>query len=214
MIQSYYPRSMDGLSFTTYLKLCLLPTTQGKTGELQRMHGSSRGYDFYKRLKLAAYDVAAGETDPDEILQQLSTIKRKAEREHNIQVATQFRDWWLKEASGGAVPNANRPSDTFKRPGMPFSIRLKPELRYEDGSSDKVVYLWATAKPRLTKQVAATGILILQEAFANTQYSQCDFRIFDLRQNRLLGSETISNASSTNLNGDLAQIGAIWSQVS
>ena len=204
---------MDGLSFTTYLKLCLLPTTQGKTGELQRMHSSSSGYDFYKRMKLAAYEVAVGQTDPDEILAQLATIKRQAERDHNIQVATQFRDWWQEQAKSGAVPVANRPSGVFKRPAMPFNIRLKPELRYQVGSSDRVVYLWATAKPRLTKQVAATGLQILQEAFANTEYGHCEFSIFDLRQKRVLGVETISNASATNLNGDLAQIGAIWSQV-
>ena len=46
---------MDGLSFTTFLKLTLMPTTQGKLGVLHRMHNSSDGYDFYKRLKLGNY---------------------------------------------------------------------------------------------------------------------------------------------------------------
>lgn len=205
---------MDGLSFTTYLKLCLLPSTQAKTGVLQRMHGSSGGYDFYKRMKLAAYDVAVGKTKPDEILAQLGNITRKAEREHNLFVATRFRDWWLEKSVDGCTPNSDRPSGEFQRDGMPFKIRLKPELRYLDNGSDNVVYLWATANPRLTNQVAATGILILQEAFAQTKFNQCGFYIFDLRRNRMLGSETISNVSATNLNGDLAQIGAIWSQVS
>tara|TARA_B100001179_G_scaffold231218_1_gene220586 strand:+ start:543 stop:1160 length:618 start_codon:yes stop_codon:yes gene_type:complete len=205
---------MDGLSFTTYLKLCLLPTTQGKTGVLQRMHSSSGGYDFYKRMKLAAYEVASGQTDPDDIIAQLNSITRKAEREHNVFVATRFRDWWEARAANGGVPSEDRPSGRFQRSGLPFNIRLKPELRYSEDNVDNVIYLWATANPRLTKQVAATGILILQESFANTVYAQCNFKIFDLRRNKFFGSETISNGSATNLNADLAQIGAIWEQVS
>ena len=201
---------MDGISYTTYLKLCLMPSTQAKTGALQRMHSSSSGYDFYKRMKLAAQDVASGATNPNDILEQLSTIKRVSEREHNLFVATRFRDWWLAKAADGCVPHEERPRGEFQRPGMPFKVRLKPELRYIDNGVDKVVYLWATAKPQLTKQVAATGISILTEAFASSPYGNCEFEIFDLRKNRMLGSDTITNATATNLAGDLAQIGAIW----
>lgn len=205
---------MDGLSFTTYLKLCLLPSTQAKTGVLQRMHGSSNGYDFYKRMKLAAQDVALGKLDPDVVLQQLSTITKKAEREHNTFVATKFRDWWKTKSEGGCIAYPERPAISFRRPDMPFNIRLKPELRYDDKGTDTVLYLWATATPRLTSQVAATGIFILREAFSKSKFKDCEFKIFDLRRDRILGSETISNATATHLSGDLAQIGAIWSQVS
>lgn len=205
---------MDGISYTTYLKLCLMSSTQAKTGALQRMHGSSSGYDFYKRMKLAAQDVASGTTDPSDILEQLSTIKRTSEREHNLFVATRFRDWWLARAADGCVPHAERPRGEFQRASMPFKVRLNPELRYMDNGVDKVIYLWATAKPQLTKQVAATGISILTETFANTQFSKCEFEIFDLRKNRMLGSDTITNTTATNLAGDLAQISAIWSEVS
>lgn len=206
--------TMENLSFTTFLKLCLLPTTQAKTGALQRMHTSSGGYDFYKRMKLAAYEVAAGKMDPDDILAQLSSIGRQTEREHNIYVATRFRDWWLNKASEGCTPNSDRPSGIFGRQNLPFKIRLKPELRYTEGTSDKVVYLWATAAPALTKQVAASGIIILQEAFANTSYSKIDFGILDLRKGKIFNEDSLNNTSKTNLDADLAQIGAIWSQVS
>lgn len=205
---------MEGLSFTTYLKICLLPSTQAKTGALQRMHGPGKGYDFYKRMKLAAQDVALGNLEPAIVLAQLANITRKAEREHNTFVATKFLEWWKVQLNDGCSAYDQRPAGAFARPNMPFEIRLKPELRFDDKGIDTVVYLWATANPRLTNQVAGTGILIMQEAFANTKFKDCEYKIFDLRRNRIMGSETITNATVTNLNADLAQIGSIWSQVS
>jgi predicted DNA-binding transcriptional regulator AlpA len=67
---------MDGLSFTTFLKLALMPSTQGKVGTLHRMMSSSDGYDFYKRLKLAGREVAFDASKAEEVLAQLATIKK------------------------------------------------------------------------------------------------------------------------------------------
>lgn len=204
---------MENLSFTTFLKLCLLPSTQAKTSEVQKLVNGIGGYDFYKRLKLAAREVAQGKTDPQEILDQLNNITRKAEREHNLTVATQFRDWW-----SGLGPNVsahdNRPSAIFKRPGMPFGIKLAPEICYAENGINKVTYLWATATPALTKQGAGMGVVMLNETLQKDEYANHSFSIFDLRRNRILGEECISNSTKTNLAGDLAQISAIWQQIS
>ncbi len=204
---------MENLSFTTFLKLCLLPSTQAKTSEIQKLVNGVGGYDFYKRLKLAAREVAQGKTDPQEILDQLNNITRQAEREHNISVATQFRDWWVSLGPNAAAYD-DRPSSIFKRPGMPFGIKLAPEICYIENGKDKVTYLWATATPALTKQGAGMGIVMLNETLKKNRYSDHEFSIFDLRRNRILGSECVSNTTRTNLAGDLAQISAIWQQIS
>lgn len=171
------------------------------------------GYDLYKRLKLAAREVAQGKTDPQEILDELNNITRKAEREHNLAVATQFRNWWTG-LGDSVIAHDSRPSSIFKRPGMPFGIRLVPEIFYAENGKDKVTYLWATATPTLTKQGAGMGIVTLNESLQRDQYAHHKFTIYDLRRNRFLGEECITNSTKTNLAGDLAQISAIWHQIS
>jgi hypothetical protein len=97
---------------------------------------------------------------------------------------------------------------------MPFGIKLAPEICYIENGKDKVTYLWATATPALTKQGAGMGIVMLNETLKKNRYSDHEFSIFDLRRNRILGSECVSNTTRTNLAGDLAQISAIWQQIS
>ena len=109
---------MDNLSFTTFLKLSLLPTTQGRFGALQRMINSSKGYDFYKQMKFAAKGVARGEDDPNEILAKLAQIKNPVEREHNIRMAKNFLDWWSDQK--GAVALTSRPSGIYRSSEMQF----------------------------------------------------------------------------------------------
>jgi hypothetical protein len=208
---SVVPKIMDDLSFTTFLKIALLPSTQGKIGQIQRMHGGSGGYDFYKRMKLAAREVARGETSANEILQQLENIKRPAERIHNLAMATQFVEWWnLQE---GATALAERPAGVYKLPHMAFGVRVSPELAYAKDGIVYVTYLWATRLPKLTRQVAAAGLLMLRQELAKKAFENARFQILDLRQKKVLGEQLITNHSTSLLQADIAQLSAIWSDI-
>lgn len=121
---------MDGLSFTTFLKLALLPSTQSKLNALHKMMSSTEGYDFYKRMKLAAREVALDPSKADDIFAQLGTIKKDAERNHNLLMAKRFLNWWLELSR--AVALQDRPKGNYKTPEMAFNVRLRPELMYED----------------------------------------------------------------------------------
>src|SRR6478672_636522 len=126
--QCCYIKRMDDISFTTFLKIGLMPTTQGKFGALHRMLNGSGGYDFYKRMKLASREVARGEMEREVIIAQLQTITRASERDHNVLMATRTCEWW--DDLDGATALEDRPSGTYKRDGMNFGIRLRPELAY------------------------------------------------------------------------------------
>ncbi|NIJ19680.1 hypothetical protein FHS95_001349 [Sphingomonas naasensis] len=188
-----------------------MATTQGKFGLLQRMHNGTGGYDFYKRMKLAAREVARGETPASSILSQLQSIKRDSERNHNVQMANHFVDWWIAQI--GAVAEAERPTGRYKTPEMNFGVRLTPELAYNCGAVSYVTYLWATNLPKLTRQAAGAGLFMLRSELAKDKFRKVKFQILDLRQKRLYEEDCITNQSSSILQADIAQINAMWKDI-
>ena len=202
---------MNDLSFTIFLKISLMATTQGKFGQLQRMHAGTGGYDFYKRMKLAAREVATGKTPASDVIAQLQTIKRESERAHNVQMATRFVDWWIAQI--GAIAKNERPSGVHKSQAMSFGIRMMPELAYEREGHLYVTYLWATNLPKLTRQAAGSGLHLLKDELAKGKFAKAHFQILDLRQKRLLNEDCITNQSASIALADIAQINAMWQDI-
>lgn len=193
---------MEDISFTTFIKIGLKPTTQGKFGALQSMLNGSGGYDFYKRMKLASREVARGEMDREAIFSQLETIKRPSEREHNVAMAKSTCDWW--DTLAGAAALNERPSGVYRRPGMVFGIRLVPELAYKMNGHKYVTYLWAIGIPKLTRQAAGAGLYLLRQQLATGAFEDARFQIRDLRQGATYDEDCISNQSPVLLQADIA----------
>jgi hypothetical protein len=199
---------MDDISFTTFLKISLMPTTQGKFGALHRMLNGPGGYDFYKRMKLAAREVARGEVSSQEILSQLETIKRPSERSHNLLMATRFVEWL--DSLEGAVASLDRPSGTYKRPSMVFGIRVVPELVYTLAGTRYVTYLWAIGLPKLTRQAAGAGLYLLRQQLGTGKFKDARFQIRDLRQQKTLEEDCVTNQSPNLLEADIALLNTMW----
>jgi hypothetical protein len=172
------------------------------------MLNSSDGYDFYKRMKFAAREVARGETSADDIISQLNNIKKDAERTHNVLMAKRFLCWL--ESVSGAKPSKERPVGFYKPAGMAFGVRLRPELVYELNGVNIVTYLWATKLPRLTRQAAGAGVLMLRSELGVGEYGSARFQIYDLRQERLFDESSITNQTPDILAADMALVNAIW----
>lgn len=202
--------NMDDISFTTFLKIGLKPTTQGKFGALQSMLNGSGGYDFYKRLKMASREVALGKMHREAIFAKLQTITRQSEREHNIAMAKLTCDWW-DELPEGASALEDRPSGIYRRPDMVFGIRLVPELAYQLDGQTYVTYLWAMRIPKLTRQAAGSGLYLLREKLAVGQWKDARFQIRDLREKRTLEEDCITNQSANLLEADIAAMNVMWS---
>ena len=201
---------MDDLSFTTFLKLALMPTTPGKFGVLNRMLTTSGGYDFYKRMKLAAQAVAQGKTPAEDVLSKLKKIKKDAERQHNLLMARRFLTWW--SGMHGAVALADRPKGIFRTPDMHFGVKLVPELAYQQEGSAYVTYLWATKMPRLTRQMAGVGLYMLRQELMS-KVPGARFQILDLRQEVVFSEDCITNQTASLMAADIASINSIWASI-
>jgi hypothetical protein len=201
---------MDDISFTTFIKIGLKPTTQGKFGALQTMLNGSGGYDFYKKLKMASREVARGEMDREAIFEKLQAIKRPSEREHNIAMAKLTCEWW-DQLADGAFALEDRPSGTCRRAEMVFGIRLVPELAYEVAGTTYVTYLWAMRMPKLTRQAAGAGLYLLREKLAVGKWKDARFQIRDLREKKTFEEDCITNQSANLLEADIAAMNAMWS---
>lgn len=199
---------MDDLSFTTYLKLTLLPTTQSRFGTLQRMMNSKSAYDFYKQMKFAAREVAKGEMEPDVIFSKLSAIKSSVEREHNLKMATNFLDWWNKQEDAKAL--SIRPSGVYKTGRMAFGIKMRPELAFERSGTRNVVYLWASKTPALTRQGVGAAIHLLKSQLAQGEFQDANFGLLNLRKGELMTEKYITNQSQILADSDIAGINQLW----
>lgn len=199
---------MDDISFTTFLKIGLMPTTQGKFGALNRMLNGNGGYDFYKRMKLASREVARGEMDRDAIFAQLQSITRTSERNHNVLMATRTCEWW--DELEGVDALVERPRGTYKRDGMDFGIRLQPELAYKQDGVIFVTYLWAIERPKLTSQAAGAGLYLLRSELTQGNFKDARFQIRDLRQKKTFGEDQITNESASLLQADIAAMNVMW----
>jgi hypothetical protein len=201
---------MDDIAFTTFIKIGLKPTTQGKFGALQSMlNKSGGGYDFYKRLKMASREVARGEMDRETIFAQLQTIKRASERDHNIAMAKLTCEWW--DGMPGATALPDRPAGTYRLAEMVFGIRLVPELAYSLGGETFVTYLWAMGMPKLTRQAAGAGLYLLREKLAAGKWNDARFQIRDLREKKTFQDDCITNQSANLLQADIAAMNVMWS---
>jgi hypothetical protein len=200
---------MDDISFTTFIKIGLKPTTQGKFGALQSMLNGTGGYDFYKRMKMASREVARGEMPREQIFEHLQTIKRPSERDHNLQMAKATCDWW--DSIPGAKMLNERPSGTYRQPEMVFGIRLVPELAYELDGQKFVSYLWAVRLPKLSQQAAGAGLFLLREQLATGKFQDARFQIRDLRGQKTFEEDCITNSSANLLQADIAAMNAMWS---
>ena len=145
------------------------------------------------------------------MLAQLQTIKRESERNHNVQMATRFVDWWI--AQTGAVARDARPSGTYKTPAMSFGIKMVPELAHDREGELFVTYLWATNMPKLTRQAAGAGLHLLRSQLAVGEFSAARYQILDLRQKRLYQEDCITNQSASIAQADIAQINAMWQDI-
>jgi hypothetical protein len=123
-------------------------------------------------------------------------------------MAQRFLKWLGK--LDAIEPLDRRPSNDYKTPSMAFGIKVRPEFVYKQGDQEFVTYLWATKLPKLTRQTAGAGLFLLREALAKGIYSAVKFQIYDLRQEKLLGEECITNQSADLLAADIALINAIW----
>lgn len=197
------------LSFTTFLKVASLPSTVGRAGLINRLHTGEGGYDFYKRLKAAAQSVALDINAADDVLGKLASIKKDAERIHNLLMARRFLTWW--QSLVGAKAYLSPPKGIYTRDDLKFGVRLRPELCYEQAGQKFVTYLYATKMPKLTRHVAGEGLLMLRDRLGQGSWGQARFQILDLRQERVFSDETcITNSSASYLNADLAFINSIW----
>lgn len=202
---------MEDLSFTTFIKLGLLPTTQGRIGQIQRMLSSERGYDFYKQMKFAAKEVALGKISPASIIDKLKLIPRASERDHNVLMAENFLDWWAGQTGAVAIPD--RPAGTYRTTTMQFGIKMRPELAFDKDGVRHVVYLWATKTPKISNQAAGSGLFLLQKQLKKGKFADAKFSILNLRNKKLLSDDLITNQSSAIALAEISQLNEIWKNI-
>ncbi len=196
------------ISFTTFLKISSLSDTSKKISETNGLFSGGQGYDYYKNLKRLAPSIAKDETSIDEFEKKISSLKREAERNHNLEMAKQLRKWTSK--LGDVTILDSRPSGLLKPSGWKFGIRMKPELAYLKNNTQYVTYLWATKSPVLSKKVAGMGVYLLKEKLAKSNWINAKFQIYDLRKSKVYDEALIDNATPILTAADLALLNSIW----
>ena len=87
---------------------------------------------------------------------------------------------------------------------------MRPEFAYEINGVTRVVYLWASKTPSLTKQGVGASMQLLKNGLAKGKFSDAEFCLLNLRKKSLLSDALITNQSQILASSDIAGINHLW----
>jgi hypothetical protein len=193
------------LSLTTFLKICT-KKPRGKIGEIKRFTKGG-GYDFYKRMKQIAAQLAKNEISIEEAKKAAGKITKATEHLHTIAAIERLHPLLKAWNLAWREP----PEGMYVSPSELLKIKLRPDLAFErpDGKT-WCLSIWNLARPELTSELGAEGLWLITDEIGKPNL---DFGLLDLRKKIVIGEDSITAASGPQLRLDLLRIEEIWKDI-
>ena len=169
---------MPNFGFSYYLKLLSLKPKPREAELRSKFLGDGPGYDFHRRMKLAARRLMMGEASFDELISEASQIKPTPERTSYVEGLTRLREW-RNETTGEPVSVASKLHTPVL--GL-FGVSSKPEFGLTERGSTTAYYIWNTKRPQLTVEAVRAALSLLPDLYAEDSSPPDDFAILSLRE--------------------------------
>jgi hypothetical protein len=189
---------MPNISVTSFLNIMGKGAPQ-KVREYGR-YLSPGGYDFYWRLKEAAYDLTVGGKPFPDCLASMLKIKNDHERKHNIAMLESLHRW----LSASEQIFFSAPKGQASSPKGHLVVKLEPEFGMVVNGERRLVQLWSNQGTALKQITAGAGIYLLTQKLSTASYSDCKCVILDLRKRQVFAADKIPAHTSTMVLSELA----------
>ncbi len=188
---------MPRIALTTFLKLWS-HNPQRKEAEY-RKYLTPGGYDYYWSMKAGVELLTNGSGDLEKALDVPNGLSRASERENNA--------YGIRTC---AELLAAHKEQCFKAPGTSLSsplkhlaIKIEPEFGIKFEGRRRLVTVWNTKKPEMTRSLAAVGLSLMFDTLVRDEFEDCNCAIYDLRQKRWLIADATTTATSIAIRQEL-----------
>ena len=147
--------------YSAFLRLIHLNPRPQSTALKQRLAKSDSGYDFHRRLRRDVGKFFADERSLPELLSDVSSVVRDAERrslEEGLKRAAQWRA--LQAGSFISLPAA-----VYESPRALYRVKLSPEFGYLDANGCVAVHVWNTGKIKLDPRLVYSTLALFSNPF-------------------------------------------------
>lgn len=167
--------------FSAFLRLICLNEKPQKTAIRNRhSQNKSGGYDFHKSLRNNVRKLATGTSSIEEVLDSVSAILQKAERESAEAGIKRFIEWM--NANPGEVSFCD--PLTFTSPASLFRITFQADFVIDINGRKTAVHIWNT-KLKLSKNIVMAALTLVAANWKIAPDSPNDFAVLSLRDGEM-----------------------------
>jgi hypothetical protein len=184
------------MHFSTFLKFLTLDTGD-KIWQLES-YATPGGFDFYRSSRDGMLQHSAHGRDRKKVVEDIAKLAPTNAVAHNVEIFDHSADWLAKQKGNRVAPSRG----VWPSPGKCFSVHIEPEIALEHGNKKKVIAVYPRRNPRLNRDKAGAGIILLQRAYKG--HGDEEFGILDAYDERAFWSPT--NVSSALLDREIETI--------
>jgi len=184
------------MHFSTFLKFLTLDTGD-KIRQLEN-YAKPGGFDFYRPSRDAVLNYSAHGKSYKSVVQGIAKQAAQNAVGHNTEIFENVARWLDKQVGAHIAPARG----VWLSPEKRFSVHIEPEIGLEGASKTKVLAVYPRREPRLNRDKAGAGILLLRKAYKGVGNEE--FGILDAYGEKSYWSPT--NVSSALLDAETATI--------
>jgi len=186
------------MHFSTFLKFLTLDTGD----KIRHLEGYATpgGFDFYRSSRDGVLQFSAHGRDRNKVMTDIAKLAPHNAVAHNIEIFEYTANWLDKQKGARIAPSRG----VWPSPGRHFSVHIEPEIGLEQSGSKKIIAVYPRREPRLNRDKAGAGIVLLQRAYKGTGGEE--FGILDAYGSKAYWSPT--NVSAALLDREIATIDA------
>lgn len=171
------------MHFSTFMKLLTLDIG-GKIRQLER-YAKPGGFDFYRASREGVYNYCAHGRDRSRVVSDVGHNSSSNSRDRNLEIFGKVADWLDKQRISTAVAPGR---GVWPSPNKLFSVQIEPEIGFEKNSQHRIMSVYPSREPRISRDQAGAGILLLQQAYRGSGMER--FGILDALAQRAFWTPT------------------------
>lgn len=148
------------MHFSTFLKFLTLDTGD-KIRHLEN-YATPGGFDFYRPSRDGVLQYSAHGRSREKVMGDIAQMAAMNSVAHNIEIFEHVADWLDKQRKGKQITPSR---GVWPSPRKNFSVHIEPEVGLEIGDKKSILAVYPRREPRLNRDKAGAGILLLQRAY-------------------------------------------------
>lgn len=175
------------MHFSTFLKFLTLDTGD----KIRHLEGYATpgGFDFYRSSRDGVLQHCAHGRSREKVIKDIASIAPHNAVAHNVEIFEHAANWLEKQKGKKFAPSRG----VWPSPNRVFSVHIEPEIGLEVGDTKRVIAVYPRKIPRLNRDTAGAGILLLRRSYRASGGE--DYSILDAYGERAFRSPTnVSNA--------------------